>query len=138
MAASLAEGFGRLERELPLDDEEVEKKVQMKGERTDMRASGAEGEDVAADSGLPLAAELQAAAPAAAVNSELPAWLAAAPLPPGCEPPTVGWFASAGARGEDKMEDRVLAVQGVLGVPGATLLAVFDGHRRARTRVFVG
>ena len=42
---------------------------------------------------------------------------------------TAGVFATAGARGADKMEDRHVIAHGVGGVPHAHLIAVFDGHR---------
>ena len=38
-------------------------------------------------------------------------------------------FATPGARGEDKMEDRCIISRNLFGIAGCYLLAVFDGHR---------
>lgn len=43
----------------------------------------------------------------------------------------LGSFATAGARGEDRMEDRCLVVRRLFGLANCTLAAVFDGHRGA-------
>lgn len=65
-----------------------------------------------------------------ALAGSLPEWttalLGAAPR---SRPLPIGSFATAGARGEDKMEDRCIVVRDVCGVEGCTLAAVFDGHR---------
>lgn len=42
---------------------------------------------------------------------------------------TAGAFATAGLRGEDRMEDRHIIQQDLAGSSGCHLLAVFDGHR---------
>ena len=53
----------------------------------------------------------------------------AAPTPPHRPEVTVGSFATAGRRGEDRMEDRHAIKAQFGGHPDAHLLAVFDGHR---------
>ena len=42
---------------------------------------------------------------------------------------TAGAFATAGLRGEDRMEDRHVIQEGLASCSGCHLLAVFDGHR---------
>lgn len=42
---------------------------------------------------------------------------------------TAGAFATAGLRGEDRMEDRHVIKEGLAGCSSCHLLAVFDGHR---------
>lgn len=42
---------------------------------------------------------------------------------------TAGSFATAGLRGEDRMEDRHVILEGLACCPSCHLLAVFDGHR---------
>jgi len=43
----------------------------------------------------------------------------------------IGSFATAGARGEDKMEDRCIIVRSICGREDCVLAGVFDGHRGA-------
>jgi serine/threonine protein phosphatase PrpC len=43
----------------------------------------------------------------------------------------IGSFATAGARGEDRMEDRCTVIRSLFGLPHVSLAAVYDGHRGA-------
>ena len=64
-----------------------------------------------------------------------PAWLAAAlGGQPQLAAPAVGAFASAGARGADRMEDRHLILPDLGGWAGLTVFGAFDGHRWAGRR----
>ncbi|GMH40224.1 hypothetical protein BSKO_08128 [Bryopsis sp. KO-2023] len=47
-----------------------------------------------------------------------------------------GGFASAGRRGDDKMEDRLLVSESFMDHPNGTLLGVYDGHRGFETAQF--
>lgn len=47
-----------------------------------------------------------------------------------------GGFASAGRRGADKMEDRLLVCESFMENPNGTLLGVYDGHRGFETAQF--
>ena len=51
------------------------------------------------------------------------------PLPARPRPLHPGVFSTCGARGPDKMEDRHVVATNVGSIPGAHLVAVFDGHR---------
>jgi serine/threonine protein phosphatase PrpC len=94
----------------------------------------------------PLDADVAAAATAAAallaaavaVPARDPAWalepLAAAAAAP---PAPVGSYATAGLRGEDKMEDRCLVARGACGRAGCVLAGVFDGHRGAEAAEYL-
>jgi serine/threonine protein phosphatase PrpC/serine/threonine protein kinase len=44
---------------------------------------------------------------------------------------TIGSFATAGARGEDRMEDRCTIIRSLFGLQHVSLAAVYDGHRGA-------
>lgn len=47
-----------------------------------------------------------------------------------------GGFASAGRRGDDKMEDRLMVCESFMDHPNGTLLGVYDGHRGFETAQF--
>ena len=49
---------------------------------------------------------------------------------------TAGAFATAGLRGEDRMEDRHVIKEGLASCSGCHLLAVFDGHRGSEAAEF--
>eukprot|EP00891_Asterochloris_glomerata_P003383 jgi/Astpho2/3383/e_gw1.00054.24.1_t len=63
-------------------------------------------------------------------------WPVAAPAPLQRPEVTVGSFATAGRRGEDRMEDRHAIKAQFGGHPDAHLLAVFDGHRGSEAAAF--
>jgi len=44
---------------------------------------------------------------------------------------SIGSFATAGARGEDRMEDRCTVIRSLFGLQHVSLAAVYDGHRGA-------
>lgn len=71
----------------------------------------------------------EAAAPAQGRLGGAGAGPVAAPAPLQRPEVTVGSFATAGRRGEDRMEDRHAIKAQFGGHPDAHLLAVFDGHR---------
>ena len=50
---------------------------------------------------------------------------------PSVGPVIIGSFATAGARGEDKMEDRCSIIRSLFGLQHCSLVAVYDGHRGA-------
>ena len=70
--------------------------------------------------------------------AELPPWHQDA-LKSGTWQPqlSAGAYEDAGMRGRDRMEDRHIVACPLAGTAGATLLAVFDGHRGAEAAEFV-
>jgi serine/threonine protein phosphatase PrpC len=67
----------------------------------------------------------------------LPPWWSSLPPASVNQVPVIGSFASAGPRGEDKMEDRCVVVRGLFGLPDAFFIGVFDGHRGAHAAEYL-
>lgn len=90
--------------------------------------SGSEPNNLAGASLWPSLANIKESAP--------PIWAEgllheAASAQPPTGPVIIGSFATAGSRGEDKMEDRCSIIRSLFGLEHCSLAAVYDGHRGA-------